>query len=230
MVIKMIKLNSDDILLFQGDSITHGGRVYSDWDMNHIMGHGYQSILASRIGLENIDTRPKIINRGVSGDTSLALLNRWDEDCIKLKPTILSILVGINDAFAKMQGNEKFTPDFYFDTYKKLIEKTLSSLPGIKLIIGEPFHFTCTDENSDSEKREYEKRFTDISFDYAQKARLIAKEYNALFVEYRNEFVKYLDTVPLKYLVWDGVHPTYTGHEILAEKWYGEVEKYLSKQ
>ena len=65
----MIKLGKQDVLLFQGDSITHGNRVESDWDMNHVLGHGYQFILAGKIGLDNYKTCPKIVNRGISGDT-----------------------------------------------------------------------------------------------------------------------------------------------------------------
>ena len=52
----MIKLGKQDVLLFQGDSITHGNRVESDWDMNHVLGHGYQFILAGKIGLDNYKT------------------------------------------------------------------------------------------------------------------------------------------------------------------------------
>src|SRR5574344_788056 len=86
----MISLKQSDILLFQGDSITHGGRGLSKTDMNHIIGHGYQSILASKIGFENIDSLPVIYNRGVSGDTIGKMFARWNEDVIALKPTVLS--------------------------------------------------------------------------------------------------------------------------------------------
>lgn len=65
-----------------GDSITHGNRVESDWDMNHVLGHGYQFILAGKIGLDNYKTCPKIVNRGISGDTIVKIYARSDTVCL----------------------------------------------------------------------------------------------------------------------------------------------------
>lgn len=93
----MIKLGKQDVLLFQGDSITHGNRVESDWDMNHVLGHGYQFILAGKIGLDNYKTCPKIVNRGISGDTIMKIYARSDTDVLDVHPTVLSILTGVND-------------------------------------------------------------------------------------------------------------------------------------
>ena len=39
------------------------------------------------------------INRGISGNRVRDLRARWQEDCIDLKPDILSILIGINDSW-----------------------------------------------------------------------------------------------------------------------------------
>ena len=63
----MIKLNDNERILFQGDSITDGGRGRND-DLNHIMGHGYQYIVASKLCGDNIDKDITVTNRGVSGN------------------------------------------------------------------------------------------------------------------------------------------------------------------
>ncbi len=39
----------------------------------------------------------KIYNKGISGNKVYQLAERWDADCLDLKPTVLSILVGVND-------------------------------------------------------------------------------------------------------------------------------------
>lgn len=222
----MIKLAGNDVLLFQGDSITHGGRVYSDWDMNHIMGHGYQSILASKIGLDNIDTRPEIINRGVSGDSASGILNRMQADILDLKPTVLSLLVGINDCNCFIDCGRN-SPEDYDKNVRAILDAARAQNPALKIIIGEPFHFTCIKDDDTPEKIKREELFTEKSFIYAEKAKNIAADYGAAFVEYRCEFEKRLDSVPLRHLVWDGVHPTYVGHQIMADKWYSVVEKFL---
>ena len=49
----MLKLKENDIILFQGDSITDGARGRNS-DLNHILGHGYQYILAGQLLADNI--------------------------------------------------------------------------------------------------------------------------------------------------------------------------------
>ena len=89
-------LDGNDIVLFSGDSITDGNRGRK-MDCNHIMGHGYQFILAAKAAYENFERRPKFINKGYSGATTANLLETWQEDVIDNAPTVLSILVGTND-------------------------------------------------------------------------------------------------------------------------------------
>ena len=91
-----MKLNKNDVVLFSGDSITDGDRGKS-MDCNHIMGHGYQYIVAGRLALDNAENMPKFINKGYSGENAEGLLEKWQADVIDNKPTILSILVGVND-------------------------------------------------------------------------------------------------------------------------------------
>ncbi|UUZ84833.1 hypothetical protein LJK88_15145 [Paenibacillus sp. P26] len=43
-------------VLFQGDSITDGGRSRNN-DLNHVLGHGYAYIIASRLGNELAERR-----------------------------------------------------------------------------------------------------------------------------------------------------------------------------
>jgi len=54
-------------ILFQGDSITDGGRSRNaDW--NHIMGHGYAYLIASRLWYDYPKEDLMLYNRGVSGN------------------------------------------------------------------------------------------------------------------------------------------------------------------
>src|SRR5690242_17694491 len=85
--------------LFQGDSITDGNRTRNN-DWNHIMGHGYQYIIASKLWFDFPKKRLHFLNRGISGNKVTDLAARWQKDTIELKPDVLSILVGINDISA----------------------------------------------------------------------------------------------------------------------------------
>src|SRR5665213_1700675 len=93
-------LHRGDTLLFQGDSITDGGRQRTGSDYNHIMGQDYAYVLAAEIGSQYPERSLVFVNRGISGERVIDLAARWQTDTIALKPNLLSILVGINDSLA----------------------------------------------------------------------------------------------------------------------------------
>lgn len=57
---------SPSVILFQGDSITDGGRSRND-DPNHFLGHGYAYLISSRLGAELAEKQPTFYNRGLVG-------------------------------------------------------------------------------------------------------------------------------------------------------------------
>lgn len=222
----MIYLRSDDVLLFQGDSITHGGRVDSTWDMNHVIGHGYQDYIAQTLGVDNIERAPRIINRGVSGDTIESIYLRMQEDIIDLKPTIMSILDGTNDASAYIKKGKDMPPASFDKTYRKLLDTVLSELPDLRLIICQPFRYSLP-EWGDSELY---KRLVDDVHERSAIAEKIAKDYGAVFVRFADALDEYIAKYPpVNQFIWDGVHPTYVGHGIMARCWLETVEKAYNK-
>ncbi len=206
--------------LFQGDSITDGNRTRNaDW--NHVMGHGYQFIIASRLWYDFPKKGFQFFNRGISGNKVTDLAERWQKDTLEIKPDILSILVGINDISALLNGNSKYTAEQYETGYRALLEQTTTQLPGIQLILCEPFILPVG-----KLKERWEAYSTEIS-----KRRSIVKqlsvEYNAIFVEFQNAFDKALTKAPAEYWIWDGIHPMPAGHELMAREWMRQVSKKL---
>src|SRR3954470_1829276 len=106
--------------LFQGDSITDGNRSRND-DWNHIMGHGYQYIIASRLWYDFPKKDFHFLNRGISGNKVSDLTARWQKDTIELKPNLISILIGINDSAAFIDGKKDFTTSEYERSYRSLL-------------------------------------------------------------------------------------------------------------
>ena len=53
----------------------------------------------------------------------------------------------------------------------------------------------------------------------AEKARNVAEEYNLIFVPLQNKFDEALKIAPSDYWLWDGVHPTEAGHELILREW-----------
>lgn len=207
-----MKLRENEILLFQGDSITDGNRGRNT-DPNHVMGHGYQFIVGAKLHVDNLERNIQTFNRGISGNRIADLYGRWIEDTLNLKPTMLSILIGVNDAWAQYDRGAGSNPQRYERIYRMLLDEALESNPYIRFVIMEPF----TGENFATE--EMGAFFKQYVKELQPAARKIAEEYNAAFVPLQELFDEYKKKVSSKELIWDGVHPTITGHEIIARQW-----------
>ena len=130
-------LHRQDVTLFQGDSITDGGRQRTGTDYNHIMGQDYAYLLAAQIGLSSPQRELNFINRGVSGNWISDLTVRWQTDTLDLRPALLSILIGVNDTFSKGKPAESAAQ--FEALYDHLLAQTIEALPSTKIVLGEPF-------------------------------------------------------------------------------------------
>lgn len=240
-----MKLDKNDILLFSGDSITDGNRGKC-MDCNHIMGHGYQYIVASQLALENAENMPKFINKGYSGERAENLLEKWQEDVIDNKPTILSILVGANDGrhgyFAGITPDE--TARRYEATLRAILEKTRTELGNIKIIVCEPFYFPLNKSVSPHKFTPHpdgaEEPFLipdssdpEDSVAYREEAnsgiraaaKRVAEEFGCIFVPLYDKIKENAERARIEYFIWDGTHPSIAGHMIIAAEWLKAVEK-----
>ena len=207
----MFKLKENDIILFQGDSITDGNRGRNS-DLNHIHGHGYQYILASEMYADNFDKDIEIINRGISGNRIADLLARWGEDCLELKPTMLSILVGVNDLNYNFLHNPDSDASEYGRIYRTLLDKVLAVNPDTMLVIMEPFFGV-------SKEKPYNDYMSANIGAYATEAKKVAEECNAVFVPLQDVFDEQAKQTDIFKLLWDGVHPTTGGHQLIVRRW-----------
>ena len=91
-------LQPHDRILLTGDSVTDWGRDRSDPTS---LGHGYAGIVAALAGARRPELGLTFLNRGVGGDTSAMLRARWEQDAVALAPTVVSILIGINDTWRR---------------------------------------------------------------------------------------------------------------------------------
>ncbi|MCP9755803.1 lysophospholipase [Lacihabitans sp. CCS-44] len=207
-------------VLFQGDSITDGNRTRNN-DWNHVMGHGYQFIIASKLWFENPKSNLKFYNRGISGNRVTDLENRWQEDAITLKPDIISILIGVNDTMSVVNNQNPQTIETFETSYRNLLKKSKRELPNVKFVICEPFILEngWVNKNTEIWKIEIEKR--------QKVAKAIAQEFDAIFVPFQQLFIDACEKAPIDYWIWDGVHPMPAGHELMARQWLKVVGKYM---
>lgn len=205
-----ISLKKGDIILFQGDSITDHGRNREAKVANDInaLGRGYAMVAASNLLNKYASKDLKIYNRGISGHKVPQLDARWQEDCLDLKPNVLSILIGVNDYWHKRNGNYQGSAQEYKEQYRRLLDKTLKALPEVKLIIGEPFAVKNVKHVDDSWFPEFAA--------YQAASKEVAKEYKALFIPYQTVFDKALKVNSGAYWTTDGVHTSLAGVNLMA--------------
>lgn len=203
-------------IVFAGDSITDMNRGRNEKDLNHIYGHSYVFLLASGLGYEHPEDNMTFINRGISSNTSLDLLQRWESDVLSQKPDVISLLVGVNDINAAACEGEE--PDL--QTYRRNLEEmyrmAIKANPETQFIVCEPFVFAELTEPF--VKDYFVKQFPALQ----QEARNFARRIGAVFVPLQSEFDRASQRVEglgRRYWIWDGVHPTAAGHKIIENQW-----------
>ena len=208
--IKKISLNEHDVVLFQGDSITDANRDRKQLLANttYGMGSGYAFIAGSSILMNNPKKQLLIYNRGISGDKVFQLSDRWDADCLQLKPNVLSILIGVNDHWAVKKHGYTGTIDTYRDDYRRLLDRTKKALPEAKIVIGEPFAVTGVKEVDETWFPKFDE--------FRVAAKLLSDEFNTAFIPYQAIFNKAVETAPGSFWTVDGVHPNMAGAQLMA--------------
>ena len=217
--VKKTLISKENIILFQGDSITDAGRNRENNSFNNpsILGSGYALLAGAALLEKYAPLKLKIYNKGISGNKVYQLAERWDKDCLDLKPDVLSILIGVNDLWHKLNGQYNGTIDIYLKDYTELLERTKKALPGVRLIICEPFGVKGV-------KAVDEKWYPEF-LDYQKAAKDIAAKFGASFVPFQKVFDEAQKRAPGAYWTGDGVHPTLAGAQLMAAAWLEAVKQ-----
>ncbi len=215
---KTVRANASEppaggVVLFQGDSITDAGRDRKQAGANDVraLGRGYPMLIAARLLAEHPTAQLKIYNRGISGNKVPDLDKRWQADCLDIKPNVLSILIGVNDIWHKLNGRYEGTPADYRSGLLDLLGRTREALPDTRIVICEPFVLRCGAVN--------DKWFPE--FDERRAAcKEVAESMKCVWVPFQTMFDEAIsEQSPPAYWAGDGVHPTLAGHALMAKTW-----------
>lgn len=200
-------------ILFQGDSITDFGRRR---DVMYDLGTGYVAHIRGLMSALRPDLNVEILNRGVSGDRTVELIERWQEDCLDLRPDWLSVFIGVNDVWRKrteQRGGQRHVPfPEYVANYRLLLDQARDA--GIRhLVLVSPTlidHYLESDLNM-------------LLGEYDLAVRELAKEYGAIYVPLREHLMDCLQRHPEIEWLSDGCHPAPAGHAFIAAVWLKAV-------
>jgi lysophospholipase L1-like esterase len=206
-------VHADEVILFQGDSITDAGRSREQAaapNNQAAMGSGYVWLAAAELLVDRPDASLKIFNRGISGNKVFQLRDRWQADCLDLKPTLLSILIGVNDFWHTLDGKYDGTLQVYERDFSALLERTRTALPKVKLVVCEPFVLRCGNVND---------RWFPQFDGYRAAAQRVAETFRATYIPFQEMFDEAIKYAPPEHWAKDGVHPTPSGAALMAHAW-----------
>lgn len=197
-------------ILFQGDSVTDAGRTGEGGES---LGFGYPKLIAEAFKRNGIEA--EVINRGISGNRTIDLVGRWEKDCIELQPDVVTILIGINDCWRKYDSNDETPVEDFRNRVEWLIQQTKEKT-NARIILMEPFVLPYPED-----RKEWR-----VTLDPEIHAlRELARKYETDFVPLdgimNQEAIRY----GYKVVSEDGVHPTDTGHTIIARAWTEEFQR-----
>lgn len=190
-------------ILFQGDSITDAGRDRSD---PHNLGEGYPKYAAENIAEAFPDMDFEFVNLGISGNQTIDLVNRLEEDFIAQQPDVVSILIGINDVWHRADTKEWLSDEKFEENYRAVLE-AIKTRTNAKILIIEPFLIPVED-----------KLFFREDLDpKIQIVRKLAREYADAYLPMDGLLAAgYIGTEPTVYAA-DGVHPTEEGARFIGD-------------
>jgi lysophospholipase L1-like esterase len=206
-----------DTVLFQGDSITDAGRSRPEaGQANHqlALGNGYAWLAGAQLLLDRPKDHLMVYNRGISGNKVFQLANRWQADCLDLKPNLLSVLIGVNDIWHGLNGNYDGTVETYERDFMALLTRTREALPAIKLVVCEPFVLRCGAVTD---------KWFPLFDEYRVAAKRVATSFHASWVPFQGMFDEAVKYAPAEHWAKDGVHPSSAGASLMAHAWLKEV-------
>lgn len=197
-------MKSSDHIVFFGDSTTATGRDYTNPES---LGNGYVNLLTARLRA----SRPgciRVANRGAAGNRIFDLEERLQADVLDLKPTIVSILIGINDTWRRYDSDTISEPAEFQACYARILDRLKEA--GIRTVLLEPFLLPIPEDRKEW-REDLDPRIT--------RTRELAWERGLPYLPLDGIFAAAATSTGAAYWLPDGVHPSLAGHALIAEHW-----------
>lgn len=199
-------IDANDRILFTGDSITDCGRDRANSDS---LGFGYAALTAAHLQARLASPELKIWNRGISGNRVRDVLGRVEADLLALKPTVVSLLIGINDVWRRYDSGDASDVVGFERDYRALLEIITKQLKA-RVVLLEPFLLHVPADRF--AWREDLNPKIDVT-------RKLAIDFGAELLPLDGLFAQATTQASPAFWADDGVHPTAAGHALIAETW-----------
>ncbi len=190
-------------IVFYGDSVTDCNRDYND---PNSLGDGYVMYTAESLKTAFDESELEFVNTGISGNRTIDLVNRLDKDVLSHQSDIVTILIGVNDAWRRYDMNDPTSAEQFRQNYKTVLSR-IKNETNAKIVMMEPFLIYGMGRD---EYREDLNEKIDV-------VRQLAKEYADFYIPldgiFASSCVEYDD---VSVISADGIHPADEGKKIIA--------------
>ena len=201
-----IKIRKDSRIVFIGDSITDvkfNSRFRFKFKVKNI----YATQLKKKF--RNYSKKINVDIKGIASNRTYHVYDRLTKDCINLKPDVVIMLIGVNDAW------ENYCPENYPPLLRpmephirEIFRRLRAELPDAQILYIMPFLIDAVEEKFPFHK---------ILDEYRELLKAVALEHGATVIDMQEVFNDAQKTSAPKDLAVDGIHPTNLGHNIMAE-------------
>ena len=207
-----IQIKKDSKILFIGDSITD---VKFNRRKRFTIKCKNVYALQLKKRFKKYSKNIKVEIKGVASNRTYHVYDRLTSDCISLKPDVVIMLIGVNDAW------ENYVPEKYPPLLRpmephirEIYRRLRTELPNTQILYLMPFLIDAVEE-----KFPYHKTLDE----FREVLKSIALENGATVLDLQEVFYQAQKSVEPKKLAVDGIHPTNLGHKVMADA----IEKVL---
>ena len=201
-----IKIRKDSRILFIGDSITDvkfNSRFRFKFRVKNIYATQLKKKFRKYSKKINVDIK------GIASNRTYHVYDRLTKDCINLKPDVVIMLIGVNDAWENY-GPENYPPLLrpMEPHIREIFRRLRAELPDAQILYIMPFLIDAVEEKFPFHK---------ILDEYRELLKAVALEHGSTVIDMQEVFNDAQKTTAPKDLAVDGIHPTNLGHSIMAE-------------
>jgi lysophospholipase L1-like esterase len=200
-------LHDKDTVLFYGDSITEQ-RLYTTF---------VETFVATRYPQLNI----KFVNAGWGGENATggnggSADTRLTRDVIPYKPTVMTVMLGMNDGGYIAMNDERFNR--YKAAMEHILQVTKQAFPNLRVTLIEPSPYDDV-----TQEPQFPGGYNGVLVAYGQYVAELAKKNHMLLADMNTPVVEMLkkanaiDPSGAKALIPGRIHPAAGGHLIMAE-------------
>ena len=201
-----IQIKKDSKILFIGDSITD---VKFNFRFAYKFGGRNIYALQLKKKFKKYSKAIKVDIKGIASNRTYHVYDRLTKDCISLKPDVIIMLIGVNDAWENY-GPENYPPLLrpMEPHIREIYRRIRMELPDTQILYLMPFLIDSVEEKFPFHK---------ILDEYRELLKNVALENGALVVDLQEVFCDAQKKTDPKKLAVDGIHPTNLGHKFMAD-------------